>query len=67
MATGGHALILFDLLRGILPEMGIGEFGKEVANEIAVERFVGVNVFGCHSVFGGGSIKLHGVVFNIVI
>ena len=49
IAAVGHALILFDLLRGVLPEEWIRKLRQEVAEEIAVGGGVGVDVFRSHS------------------
>ena len=49
IAAVGHAFVLFDFLRSILSEVGIGEVGKEVGKKIVIDGFVGVDVFGCHS------------------
>lgn len=44
MAAVCHAFILRDFLRGSLSEAGIREFGEEVGDEIAVNRFIRVDV-----------------------
>ena len=49
IAAVGHAFVLFDFMCGLLSEVGIGKVGKEVGKQIAVDRFVGVDVFGVHS------------------
>ena len=36
IAAVGHAFVLFDFLRGILSEVGIGKVGKEVAEKVVV-------------------------------
>ena len=45
MAAVCHAFVLRDFLRGGLAEVGIGEIGEEVGDEIAVNRFIHVDVF----------------------
>ena len=49
MAAVCHAFVLFNFLCGILSEVGIGEFGEEVADEVAVDGFAGIDVFRCHA------------------
>jgi len=43
MAAVCHAFVLRDFMCGILAEVGIGEFGEEVGDEIAVNRFIRVD------------------------
>ena len=49
IAAVGHALILFDFLRRFLTEMRIGEFRKEVAEEVAIDGIMGADIFGSYT------------------
>ena len=50
MAAVCHAFVLRDFTCGILAEVGIGEIGEEVGDEIAVNRFIRVDIFRAHYV-----------------
>ena len=49
IATVGRAFVLFDFMRRVLAEVGIGEVGKEVGKKIVIDGGVGVDVFGSHA------------------
>ena len=48
IAAVGHAFVLFDFMGGVLSEVGIGKVWKEVEEKIAVDGFVGIDVFSGH-------------------